>query len=219
MKKVKKLKIELTLSIFLLVAILISGFFIFSPISIRQIAQAVGGDYDKATGDSLTALSDWNQLEDDFLDKESTAGDSMAGPLTLPADPTNNLEAATKQYVDNSINPIKDVSNLTGPNLKIVCGTANNWYELPPPANPDDTFSLDVTIPAGEFSNTPRIFVQLSGTSQVLWALGAVYNAFPTSFSYAVWNGNYFNELGVRTNLSDLTTWNWEISWCAVERL
>lgn len=29
------------------------------------------------------------------------SGDTMTGPLTLPADPTNPLDAATKQYVDN----------------------------------------------------------------------------------------------------------------------
>ena len=29
------------------------------------------------------------------------SGDVMTGDLTLPADPTNNLHAATKQYVDN----------------------------------------------------------------------------------------------------------------------
>lgn len=29
------------------------------------------------------------------------AGDTMTGPLTLPADPTENLQAATKQYVDS----------------------------------------------------------------------------------------------------------------------
>lgn len=30
------------------------------------------------------------------------SGDTMTGPLILPGDPTNNLEAATKQYVDNA---------------------------------------------------------------------------------------------------------------------
>lgn len=33
--------------------------------------------------------------------KVSKSGDTMTGALVLPADPTNNLEAATKQYVDN----------------------------------------------------------------------------------------------------------------------
>ena len=32
------------------------------------------------------------------------SGGTMTGPITLPGNPTNNLEAATKQYVDNAIN-------------------------------------------------------------------------------------------------------------------
>ena len=45
----------------------------------KVIATAdVGGDYVKKTGDTMT------------------------GPLVLPGDPAENLQAATKQYVDNS---------------------------------------------------------------------------------------------------------------------
>lgn len=36
--------------------------------------------------------------------KVSKAGDTMTGPLVLPADPTAALQAAPKQYVDNSVN-------------------------------------------------------------------------------------------------------------------
>lgn len=43
------------------------------------------------------------------------AGDTMTGPLVLPADPTENLQAATKQYVDG----------LLGTGL-----LANNWTEF-----------------------------------------------------------------------------------------
>lgn len=32
------------------------------------------------------------------------SGGTMSGPITLPGNPTNNLEATTKQYVDNAIN-------------------------------------------------------------------------------------------------------------------
>lgn len=31
------------------------------------------------------------------------SGGTVTGPITLPGDPTNNLEAVTKQYVDNAI--------------------------------------------------------------------------------------------------------------------
>jgi hypothetical protein len=34
----------------------------------------------------------------------NATGDVLTGPLVLAADPTGNMEAATKQYVDNAIN-------------------------------------------------------------------------------------------------------------------
>jgi len=37
----------------------------------------------------------------DISGKLDKSGGTMTGALTLPADPTNNLHAATKQYVDN----------------------------------------------------------------------------------------------------------------------
>jgi len=75
---------------------------LFSPVSFSNIAKALSGNYSKSSGSSLD-FSDWNNLVNDFLDKESLTGDSMAGPLTLPADPTTNMQAATKQYVDTAI--------------------------------------------------------------------------------------------------------------------
>lgn len=40
------------------------------------------------------------EMGSDYVKK---AGDIMTGALTLPADPVNNLEASTKQYVDNTV--------------------------------------------------------------------------------------------------------------------
>jgi hypothetical protein len=47
----------------------------------------------------------WNGLAaKDYLRIEGASGNmSITGSLTLPADPVNPLEAATKQYVDNEI--------------------------------------------------------------------------------------------------------------------
>lgn len=101
MNRTKQLKIHLSLAILILIAVLISGFFIFSPVSIQQIAQAVNGDYNKPADGQLTA-ADWNLLDEDFLDKQDPAGDSMAGPLTLPGLPTLPNHAATMQYVDDN---------------------------------------------------------------------------------------------------------------------
>ena len=48
-----------------------------------------------ASGDITTALG---------FTPVNKAGDTMTGALTLSADPTNNLHAATKQYVDSAVN-------------------------------------------------------------------------------------------------------------------
>jgi hypothetical protein len=45
--------------------------------------------------------------------KVAKAGDTMSGPLVLPADPTLALQASTKQYVDNKIATIPTPSSLT----------------------------------------------------------------------------------------------------------
>lgn len=37
----------------------------------------------------------------------NAAGDTMTGPLTMSADPTQNMHAATKQYVDSTVNTMK----------------------------------------------------------------------------------------------------------------
>ncbi len=97
-------KAQLTAAIFLLLAIIISGFFIFSSFSLRQVALALTGNYSKSPSDSLDS-TDWNNLPNDFLDK---SGDTMTGQLNMSsnkivnlADPTSNTEAANKQYVDS----------------------------------------------------------------------------------------------------------------------
>lgn len=66
-----------------------------------------GNTYNYVAGSSLTKA----QADTLYL---AVAGGTMAGPLTLNADPTANLQAATKQYVDNhgaimsNANPLVD---------------------------------------------------------------------------------------------------------------
>lgn len=71
--------------------------------------------------------------------KVDKAGDIMTGPLTLSGNPTNNLHAATKQYVDSSIptSANQSLSNLTSPtsvnqnlapaNTQTLGTTTNPW--------------------------------------------------------------------------------------------
>jgi len=83
---------------FFVFVIAIFAIYVFSPISLSNIAKALDGNYLKNIGDQLT-IDDWNGLKNDFLDK---SGDTMSGDLTLPSDPDQPMEAATKQYVDST---------------------------------------------------------------------------------------------------------------------
>src|SRR5262245_66634927 len=56
------------------------------------VSRAVAGATDVQT--ALTTLNT------NVNGKVAKAGDTMTGPLVLPADPTAALQAATKQYVD-----------------------------------------------------------------------------------------------------------------------
>jgi hypothetical protein len=65
------------------------------------------------------------------------SGDTMTGFLTLSADPTANLHAATKQYVDNAVGGALDIQS---DNVTIVSGTSQL----------DFGHALDVTSGTGE---------------------------------------------------------------------
>ena len=67
--------------------------------------------------------------------KVSKVGDSMTGPLTLSGDPTSNLHAVTKQYVDNTFQ--KRITGVSPPGEFIVG------------INTDGSVSTAPAIPAG----------------------------------------------------------------------
>jgi len=89
--------------IILLFLIFTVTLFVYYGLSFKKIVAAVSPNYSKSVGQPLTA-SEWNNLPNDFLDKQNPAGDTMAGLLKLPlAPPTDPAHATTKQYVDNTI--------------------------------------------------------------------------------------------------------------------
>jgi hypothetical protein len=61
---------------------------------------------------NTTVLGEFTQSQADGLYLHINGG-TLSGTLTLHADPNNNLEAATKQYVDNSITAAVSVSGIS----------------------------------------------------------------------------------------------------------
>ena len=90
-----------------------------------------------------------------------TAGDTMTGLLTLSADPTANLGAATKQYVDNSLtgsaqNFVNLTTNQTAAGNKTFTGTFNVSTCFTVEARPTSTGGLNnfVGMNAGAVNTT-----------------------------------------------------------------
>lgn len=65
-------------------------------------------------------------LQTDINTRVSKAGDTMAGALTLPGDPTLDLHTASKQYVDNRKTSAGFLTSLTGTTLNSDVG----WIDV-----------------------------------------------------------------------------------------
>ena len=86
--------------------------------TLNELAAAIGDDEDFVT-----------TISNSIAEKLAKAGDTMTGDLTLPNDPTQNLHAATKQYVDTAESDAVTTSNTYTDNLvgdATVDGTAGN---------------------------------------------------------------------------------------------
>jgi cold shock CspA family protein len=86
--------------------------------TLNELAAAIGDDEDFIT-----------TISNSIAEKVAKAGDTMTGDLTLPNDPTENLHAATKQYVDTAESDAVTTSNTYTDNLvgdATVDGTAGN---------------------------------------------------------------------------------------------
>lgn len=105
-QKVKKLKLRLTASVFLLFVLIVCGLFMLSGFSINRIVLALG-NYSKGATDELT-FNDWNNLDDDFVD---ASGDTMSGDLNMNSNKITNIpdipfdakDAVNQNYVDTAV--------------------------------------------------------------------------------------------------------------------
>jgi hypothetical protein len=90
----------------------------------------------------------------------NAGGDSMTGALTLPGNPTANLHAATKQYVDSG-----DATQLSRSDIRTGLAT------VPIASNQNNGF-VDVTWPA--LPGGPRVIATVNSTSVWMASTSAI---------------------------------------------
>ena len=224
-KSAKKLKLQISITVLLFLSITLSAVIIFSPISIQQIARAVTGNYLKNTGDPLD-VSDWNNLPSDFLDK--TATDSKDGDLTMNSGninmnsgninmgnnsitnliaPSNNNDAANRQYVDSKIN------HLTEGNIRVVCGVtspgATGWFD-----ETNNRIVAQINTSAAGFSAGSNVsyFTTIAGLGFHLDTTGA-NSIYQSAHDYLRVKVRYIGSF-TPFDAAQAEAWQWHIYWC-----
>ena len=115
-------------------------------------AKAVQGETDKTVKDAMTAAGNAQGAAEAAKNaadlKLPLVGGTVTGPITLPnTDPTNNLHATTKQYVDNKIS-----SAIAANDAMTFMGVVKSSNQLPTVAgstNRGDTYKVGV---AGKYA-------------------------------------------------------------------
>lgn len=127
---------------------------------------ATKGYVDAATGTDLSNYYTKSESDAQFV---GTAGDTMTGFLTLHANPTNNLHAATKQYVDGLISgstiPAGVITMWSGSVLGVptgwaLCNGANGTPDL------RDRFVVGAgsSLSPGQFGGNVSLTTSSAGT-------------------------------------------------------
>lgn len=188
---------------------------IFSPVSFVNIARALNPtDYNKSTGDSLGVV-DWNRLDSDFVAK---SGDTMAGSLTLPSDPASNMQAATKQYVDNSVSVESVITDSSANTLNMYCGKMP--ISLTNTTNPFN-YTLRITVDtssAGYGVGTLPVYISsLEGLGNHYRVTGVNTIYAPNNHSYVIYLEFYNNQdPSFLISVADAINWGWTVNWCAI---
>ena len=106
------------------------------------------------------------------------AGDTMTGPLVLPADPTSALQAATKQYVDTKANT----------DYMIVESHAANavTYAIKTLAGADPSSTTPINI---QFRNGNNGFVTraITGPLSITVPAGATLGQVSNNYAFRIW--------------------------------
>jgi hypothetical protein len=237
----KNLNTKLLASIFLLLCIIIVSV-TFTVAPLNKMALALSPNYSKTqttactTPGSQLCISDWNNLDDDFLARNG--GNSMGVDLdmgghgitniggdinmggthkitNLPT-PTASSDAATKGYFDNIV--MKDAN---GSNLKVVCGEttpySTAWQQT---TGVTDVVWVDVDTSPALFNSTmnPVYFTNLSGDTRLFRTYGVTSVYFPDYNSFRVYVV-YKPENGELVTPTSANNWGWHVKWCGYGRL
>lgn len=180
----------------------------------KHSVNAYSNNYNKSAPGDITA-SEWNTIDDDFLDKQGLGGDSMSGPLTLPGSPTSPMHAATKQYADANIFSGSPATDKDSNIISIVCDSTpiagTVWNNYRPSGSHEGVYTVVDTRSSGgvsNFSSIPYYFISIGGNSMHFDHLGiAIYN--PTDVGFT---------LVLKTVWTSTQTqgWAWYVNWCGI---
>jgi hypothetical protein len=220
----KNLNTKILASVFLLVCVVIvTATFTIAPLN--KIALALTGNYSKTqtaactTPGSQLCITDWNNLPSDFVAKSGGNDAIMTGPLTLPGDPTQNNQAATKRYVDNAIVSVSSpMTNVGGQSLRMVCGitpvTAVNTVQYDA-----STLRIDIDTSSASFNTIAFYYSSLSavgGSHYKVTSANSIYNPTNSGFRLYLHFDDYNNNMGGVISLANAVGWGWTINWCGI---
>ena len=209
MSKLQKLQFQFSLAVVLLISVLVSGFFIFSPVSIRQIANAIDipANYSKIADGELNE-TDWNRLATDFVAIDAgTANDLTVNDIIINGTCTG-------------VGCGGSIKNESGVTSRMVCGISpvGGWMNYGTSGN---TVMTVVNTGSANFgSDTTRYIVSLSGTNAgPVIGLNSIYDVTADSFElhilYLGWPGTT-NEIYPGITFNDANTWGWQVCWCGI---
>lgn len=114
------------------------------------------------SGSPSMSAEELNRIEQGIADSLQKDGGTMTGELILSGDPTDKLQAATKQYVDNNILHFKGTATVVYDDDTVV---AKQGFALPENINPSKYFGLIFK----EFPNSSSVTTLGTGTTLLFW--------------------------------------------------
>ncbi|WP_371805473.1 hypothetical protein [Candidatus Lokiarchaeum ossiferum] len=131
-----------------------------------------------ADADAVSAVAS----ADDYVKND---GDTMTGALTLSGDPTSDLHAATKQYVDDNkgrnMVMVQELTGAQGGLINPVSGNAwRNGLGYIPAADADAYIEIHFRIPA-DASGTGTVYVRWALTSATTYSVKWYISAWGTN--------------------------------------